>query len=127
VRDAQREVAVVGQDHQPLGVEVEPPDRVQLVPHLLADQIDDREPALGVVGGRHDADRLVEQQVAPLGRLPQALAVDLDCIAREVGLLAEPRDLPVDGHPPVGDQPLGVAARAHARRRDQLLQALTGH
>jgi hypothetical protein len=127
VRDPHREVAVVGQDHQPLGVEVEPTDRVQLVADLLPDQVDHRDPSLGVVGRRHNADRLVEQQVATRTLRPQPLAVDLDRVVFSVGLLAEVRDLPVDRDPAFGDQPLGVAPRAHACRRDQLLQALNCH
>jgi len=127
VRHAQREVAVVGQDHQPLGVKVEAADRVQLVPHLLPHQVDDGDAPLGVVGRRHHPDRLVEQQVAPHGLGLQSLAVDLDRVAGEVGLIADPRDLAVDRDPAFGDQPLRVAARAHAGRGDQLLQAFTCH
>ena len=45
MRQPRREVAVVGQQQQAFGVEVEPPDRIDVLAHA-AQQIDDRRPPL---------------------------------------------------------------------------------
>src|SRR3546814_4514077 len=49
----------------------------------------------------------------------QGLAVDLDLVAL-ADLGADPRALPVDGDPPLPDQPVGLAPRAEAGVADVL-------
>ena len=60
VREAVGEVAVVGQQDQAGGVGVEAADRVE--PRAgRVDELDDGRAAVGVLGGRDDAARLVDQ------------------------------------------------------------------
>ena len=78
-----REVAVVGQDQQALGVGVQPADVEQplLAGRRLPSRSVERAPALRVVHGRDHAARLVEHQVeVPPGRRDPG-AVDPDDVA----------------------------------------------
>ena len=88
MREPRRQVAVVGQDQQALGVEVEPADGVDVLAHARQ-QIDHRRPLLRIRSRRHVAARLVEQHVAmALGNL-DAAAVDADVVVRRIGLRAQ--------------------------------------
>ncbi len=127
VGNPQRQLPVVGEQHQPLGVEVETPDREDPLRDLAPEVVEDGRPPFGIVGGGHDLRRFVEQERARrLGGL-EAFAVDLDGIPVEVGLTAERRHLPVDGDAALADQDLCVAARADPGARDELLDPLTCH
>jgi len=127
MRDAQGEVAVVGEDHQALGVVVQPTDREHLLADLVAEQVDDGPALLRVVGRRHHRLRLVEQQVALRLLRLQPLAVDLDRVLRGVGRLAELGDAAVDRDAAVADQLLRVPARAHPGPGDDLLEPFRSH
>src|SRR3546814_4827175 len=94
-------------------------------PPLVADEIDDV--ALHRrLGGAGDADLLVQRDVdvpaLAFGGASgaQGLAVDLDLVAL-ADLGADPRALPVDGDPPLPDQPVGLAPRAEAGVADVLV------
>ena len=80
VGQAVGQLAVVGQQQQALGVEVEAADREH--PGLGGHQVDHRGAALGVVGGGDHAGRLVEQVVDQAGPHPDGGAVDLDQVVR---------------------------------------------
>ena len=76
-----REPAVIGQQQQAFGVEVEPADADQ-ARQVLRQRAEDGRPALRVGMGGHEAARLViEEQPRALARR-QRLAVDGDAVAR---------------------------------------------
>ena len=107
--------AVVGQQQQALGHEIEPADRHQ--PRQARRQaVVDRRPALGIVRRGQRRRRLVEaEQPSRRGR-PDRLAVDrhsaqiLEQGRRRGELFAIERD------PAFGDHPLDLAARRDCRR-----------
>ena len=77
--EAVREIAVVREQQHTARVDVEPADGHD--PCVVPDEIDDGRTPLRVARGRHDPERLVEQDVCEL-LLPDPLAVDLDHVAR---------------------------------------------
>ena len=84
------QVAIVGQQQQPFGFEVEAADGVDVLAD--ADKIDDRRPLLRI-GSRGDVSaRLVQQQVAMMFRQLDAPAVHADVVSRRVGFRAELAD-----------------------------------
>ena len=119
-----REAAVVGEKDQALGVDVEPADRDD-ARQVRRKRLEDRRAPLGVLRGGDEAARLVEREQARALRRAQRLAVD----AHVVGLAdvegGAGQHLAVDGDAPLGDPGLGVAARAQARPRHHLGDALT--
>jgi hypothetical protein len=119
--DVQRELAIVRQQHEPFRMVVEAADREEPLALSRRDELDDGRAALGVPGRGHDLDRLVDEHVARCGDGSEPLPVDLDRVHRRVGGLPEDGLPAVDGHPPVVDERLGVAARAHAGSGDHLL------
>ena len=122
MRQLRGEIAVVGQQQQPLGVVVEPSDRIDVVAHA-AQEIDDRLPPLRVGARRDVAARFVEQQIQVARGDLDAAAVDTDVIARRIRLGAELADGgAVDAHAPVEHQLLGCAPRRDAGLRQDLLQ-----
>ncbi len=115
--------AVVGQQHQSLGVVVEPADRVDVFTHVRQ-QIEHRWSALRVLPRRHIPTRLVEQDVPVIGRDPDPLAVDADVIVPRVGFRAEFQNrLAVDADAALRDQHLGGAARRDTGGREDLLES----
>ena len=64
------QVAVVGEQQQALGVEVEPTDREH--PRLVRHEVDHRRSTLRIVGGGDHAGRLVQQVVDEPGTTPTA-------------------------------------------------------
>ena len=75
-----RQAAVVGQQQQALGVDVEPADRDD-ARQIVGQRVEDRRPAFGIARRRHQPARLVEQeQPRALVRL-ERLAVDADVVA----------------------------------------------
>ncbi len=119
---AVRDVPIVGEQEQPLGVPVEAADWEDALGHV--DQIHDRATIPLVAGRRDVAAWLVEEQVARLLG-PQELAVDPDL--RRPGINFGPQlgdDVAVDGHAPGPDQFLGRPTRAGASGGHDTLQAL---
>src|SRR4051812_28880995 len=120
-----REPAIIGEQQQALGVEVEPADADQ--PRQTFGQIVEHgRTALGVVMGRHQAARLVIEEQPRALALRQRLAVDGDDIIR--GDVERRRiDHPaVDADAALRDHLLGVAARGEARTREHLGDTLAG-
>ena len=117
------ETAVVREQQQPLGADVEPADAHQ--PRQARRQgVEHRGPALRVGVGGHEADRLVVEEEPRALALRQRLAVDGDAVARgDVDCRRRDR-LAVDGDPAGGDPVLGIAARAHAGARHHLGDAV---
>jgi hypothetical protein len=113
--------AVVGQQHQALGVVVEPPNRVHVLTHVRQ-QIEDRRSALRVLSRRHISTRLVEQDVPVMGGDPDPLVIDADVVVARVGLRAEFQNrLAVDADAALCDQDLGGATRRHTGGRQDFL------
>ncbi len=105
-----RESAVVGQQQQALGVDVEPADRDDAW-QIGRQRVEYGRATFGVARGRHQPARLMEQEQARAFGLAQALAVDahvvlvVDVISR-----ARQHDA-VDADAPRRDPGFGVAAR----------------
>jgi hypothetical protein len=79
---------------------------------------------LRVATGRHDATRLVEEQIATTWRPPpHPTAIDTHVISLRVGPCAElRRDLAINGDPAFFHQPLRRAPRRDTSRGQDLLQ-----
>lgn len=118
------DIAVVGQEQEPLGVAVEPADRKDALPHV--DEVHDRPPVALVADGRDVAAWLVEQDVPGLLG-SEELAVDPEEGGAGIDLGAElGDDLAVDRDPPGANHLLGGAARSHPAGRHHALQAFHG-
>ena len=114
------QLAVVGQQQQALGVEVEAADREH--PRLGRHEVDHGRPALRVVAVVTTPGRLVQQVVArararirPRRRRPRRVGVDVDPAA-------EHGDLAVDRDPTVRDQLLADPPAAEPGGRQDLLE-----
>ena len=120
-----REPAVVGEQQQSLGVQVEPPDADQ-PRQVLRQRAEDGRAALRVGAGGDEAARLVEQE-QPRALAPrQRLAVDADAVGGRDVERWRGDGLAVDRHAAGRDPRLGLAARRHARPRHHLGDALGG-
>ncbi|MDI1290777.1 MAG: hypothetical protein PSX37_12615 [bacterium] len=126
VREAMGEIAVVGQEHQAGGVEVEPTDGEEAGLGGVVHQIHDRAAFhAGFVGGGHErALGLVEHDVeVPLG-LGDAAAIDrdvIDPVGDEDGEFRD--DLTIDGDAAGLDHLLAHATGGDARLGEHLLEA----
>src|SRR6266508_2892383 len=115
------EVAVIGEQDQPLGVPVQPADRDH--PRVLWHHLDHRRPALRVIGGAHHSQRLVQHPVAQPLVDHDPRAVDLDPIGGRVDPPAHLlHDLAVDRHPSGTDQLLDRPPGPKARRTQRLVE-----
>ena len=120
-----RQPAIIGEQQQALGVEVEPADRDQ--PRQAFRQIVEyRRPSFGVGMGRHQPARLViQKQPGALARR-QRLAIDGDGV---VGGDVERRgvdDAAIDADAALHDPFLGVAARGQPRPRQHFRDPVAG-
>ncbi len=108
------ERAIVGEEEQPFGIEIEAADRDH--PGRLGGQrVEHRGAPLRVVVGRHQALWLViAPQPGGLGG-GQRGTVDEDFVARGDVPSRGLQRLPVDGNPPLVDPALGLTARAQTR------------
>src|SRR5690348_1650629 len=117
-----RELAVVGEQHQALGVVIEPADMEQ----PLGPVAEEVRYGLAAARVRHRGQhlgRLVESQVDEAGLGRDALAVDPDHLAVGVDPGAEPADrLAVDLDPASADELLAVPAAADPGLGQDLLQ-----
>ena len=106
--------AVIGQQQQPLGIQIQPPD-ADHPRQARRQRLEHRRPVLRVPMRGHQPDRLViAPQPCPRRRINQ-LAVD----HHEVVRLDEGRGMANDSvvqlHPPLGQQLLGIAPAGHPR------------
>ena len=130
MQQAIRPRAVVGEHHQPLGIDVQPSGGPQAGAGGDLGPIQEAHhapPAPLVLRRRDVAARLVHGDVDGFLRLPDGSAIHRDGIGLGVGRLAERCHLAVDRHPPVADQRLGAAARGQPGSRERLLEALSRH
>ena len=108
------EAAVGGQQQQPLGIEVEPPDRHQ--PRQVVGQaIVDRRPPLGVAFGDQQPGRLViQEQPRRFGRA-NGLAIDGHAAQRRQHGGGGIEHRAVERDAPFGDHPFDLAPAGDAR------------
>ncbi len=119
--DPQGQVAIVGEDHETLGVGIETPGRVHAF--RRGDEFNDRWPSLRVVCGTHRADGLVDKVRRKVRRQRQRQPVDLDSHGGRIDLLSQVGRLTVDQHAAVPDENFSVPSRGVARAGDQLLES----
>ena len=117
--ESARQLAVVGQQQQAFGVDVQTPDRDH--PRQAAGQgVEHRRPPLRIIVRGQQADRLV---VAPdprgLGRRDRLAVHGDDVVARHQGR-RRVKDAAVHRHLAQADQPLDLATRGDARARHGL-------
>ena len=117
-----REFAVVGEQHQALGVVVQPADVEQAL-GPVAEEVGDGFVAAGVGHGGQHLGRLVEGQVHQPGPGRDPFPVHPDHLVFGVDPGAEPADrLPVDLDPARADEFLAVPAAPDPRLGQDLLQ-----
>ena len=119
-----REVAVVGEQQQPLGVIVEPAYRVDVLTHATQ-QIDNRCTALWIRSGSDVSDRFVEQNIAKPFWGPDAPAVYANVIQRRGDLRAHLAYAEaIHGDAALGNQSFGGSAGGNASQGEDFLEAL---
>ena len=103
------ERAVIGEQQQPFGIEIEPADADQ-AGQVAGQMLEHGRPALRVgVRGQKPARLVIEEQPRALARR-QRFAVDLDAVARGDVERGRADHRAVDGDAPGGDPRLGLAA-----------------
>ena len=110
------EFPVVGEQQQPLGILVQTAHGVDALPHVLH-QLGHALAAPLVVEGGDEPPGLVQRQVDFLLAFAQGLAVQGDGVLAGDGAVPQPGHPAVDGHPPGGDELLGLAAGSHPAGR----------
>jgi tRNA(adenine34) deaminase len=120
-----RQLAVIGQQQQAFGVQVQAADRDQ-ARQVLGQRLEHRRPALGVVVGGHQPGGLVIAEDPRRLALGHQLAVDGEEVARADLDRRGGQHLAVDRHATGFDQPLDLAPRGHAGPRQGLGDALAG-
>ena len=118
-----RQGAVIGQQQQAFGIDIETADRNH-ARHAGRQALEDRRATFGILRRRHESGRLVIAPEPCRLLLRQGLAVDDDCLATghvEGGAL---QHLAVNRHTTVGNQLLGLATRTDAGAGDDLGNAL---
>ena len=126
MEDSVRPFAVVRQDHQALGLDVQPPRR----PQALTARVDEahHRPTSALVTRRaEEAARLVDGEVNRRGGRPERPPVDLDAVSVRVGDIAQRGAPAVDADPTVDDELLRTPSRGEPGAGDELLEPLTGH
>src|SRR4029079_7676435 len=117
------ELAVVGQEHQPFTVEIQPSGGEH--PHRNASQIIlDRRPSPRIVQCGNDVLGFVQHQIDERLRRTQVFAVNLDVIPFGIDLGPQFRDRHAVHHDTTGrDQGFSLAPRRQAGSGDQFLQS----
>ena len=122
------EFPIVGQQHQPRTVAVEPPDRNERA-ERMGKKIHHRGPPRGIRPGREMAEGFVENHVPPrLGAAAEPRPVHPDVTERRVRPHPRnPNHLTVHGDPAFGDHLLRAAARGDPGGRNHFLEPLRRH
>src|SRR6185437_976318 len=122
VREPMRELAVVCEQNQALGIEVEPAHVEQaLAP--IGDQVSDGTPAPVIRHRAHDAGRLVQREIHQVGACRYPLAIDPDDLPLRINPRAEPaNDLAIDLYPAGADELLAASPAPNARCGKDFLQ-----
>ena len=121
MRQALREIAIVGQDEQSFALRIEPSD-VEQTRAVWRQEIENGIARVWVAPGGNEAGRFVEDDVELMLRAND-FAADLDVIGRG-RLDAEIRaNAPVDRDPPGGDQFIAMPARADTSGGEKTVEA----
>ena len=107
------EVAVVGENQEPFGVEIEPADRIDVLPDTLQ-QIEDGAAMLRVRSRRNVVARFVQEEIAVVLGALDAAFVDPDVVDIGIGLGAKL------GHGQTVDRTRPWEIRSSAARRDAM-------
>jgi hypothetical protein len=119
--EMEREGTIVGQEEEPLGVEIEPPHRVEANAELRHEVEHERPPPQILTGGEEPRG-LVQKHVALRLGSRKRPPVDLDAVPFGVGVGTELcHEHAVDADPALHDQPLGGPPRRDARFGDELV------
>jgi hypothetical protein len=125
VRETVGQLAIVGDDDEAFGRDVEPADGKHARP-VRRQQVDDARPAGRVAGRRNNADGLVHREVRELGPR-QGLAIDSDFLFLRVDARAKLRDhFAIDFDAAFAHQFFAFAPAGNAGLGQDLLQALAG-
>ncbi len=116
--------AIIGEQQQALGVDVEPADGDDARQAFLLERIEYGGTALGILFGDHEARRLVIEPDAGAFPGAQQAAIDLHLVPGGDVEGGGADHLAVDGDAAVLDPQFGVAARAEAGAGDDLGQAV---
>src|SRR5690606_13378170 len=108
-----RQAAIIGQQQQAFGVDVQPPDGHE-PRQLLRQDVEDRRAAFRVPIGGDDTGRLVKQKQARALDGRDFLAVEFDAVMRTDIDRRSVQHLAVEPDAAGRDQFLGVATRGHA-------------
>ena len=120
MRQPLSQLAVVGHQQQPFAVVIQAADWEE--PLWKIDQLDHRRPALRIVGGGHDAGRLMQHHVRARADLPDWPAIHNDLVLFRVDACAgHKHDLAVHRHAAGADELLAIAPRGDAGTRQHLL------
>jgi len=119
------QAAVVGQEQQALGVQVESTDGDQ-PRQALGQRLEHRRPALGIAVAGHQSRRLVIAEHPGRFGGGDHLAVEGDDVGGRNLHRRGGQTLAVQGHPPGRDQPLDFPARGDAGPGQHLGDALAG-
>ena len=121
-----RQAAIIGQQQQPLGIDVESADRHQAgqVGEFLGDIVENRRASLGIPVGGDEAARLVEQEEAGALARRQRAAVHSHAVFRRDVERGAGQNRAIDRNAAFGDPDFGVAARAKPGARHDLGDAV---
>ncbi len=115
------EIPMIGQQHEPFTIEVQPPDRKDPHRHPVQEILHGWTP-FGVVESGHDIFGFVQDEVNIGLSGPQVLAVDLDVISVGIHLGAKFfHHMAVDGHTTGRDQLFGLPSRSKPGPGDEFL------
>jgi hypothetical protein len=115
-----RDVSIVGQEKQPLGVEVESSD-IAKAGVLGGKQVVDGVPFMSVLGGAKNACGLVKADPEFIGKI-NLRPIHLDAVSAGLDLGSELGDYgPVDADPAVENHRLGLPTGSHAGSGQKLL------
>ncbi len=120
------EAAVVRQQQQAFGIDIEPADAHQprRLGRMLSQKIEDRRPAFRVLMGRDKPARLMKEKEPRALTLRQGLAIDNDLIAGLDNHRRGRQRFAIDRDAALGDPRLGVAARAETGPGNDLGDAI---
>jgi NDP-sugar pyrophosphorylase family protein len=120
VRQPLGQLAVVGHQQQTFAIVIQPTNREE--PLWQINQLDHGGPALRIVGGGHDAGRLIQHDIRARADLPNWPAVDNDLVLLGVDACARHKhNLAVHRHTAGADKLLAITPRGDAGTCQHLL------
>lgn len=124
VRQAIRQLAVVGEQQQAGALEIEPANREQPRAGRMPDKIDRQLPSLGILRGADVALRFEEHDVVIATSLLHPPTIDPDIVVLRIDEARKPvDDPPIQRHRPLFDQSLAGSTRGDTGVRQHALNA----